>query len=134
VVRTGPGATIGRPCLLHGAGVSPDGHDVGAGGAPSNWQTLHVGATGDPRASSQNNLVLEFLGDYVYAAATNDYNVAVWNDARDGADCPAIDARRAEVQETLDTTQNRVDVEAECPAGFGDTSIYGGSYADPNAT
>jgi hypothetical protein len=105
--------------------------DVGSGGAISNWQTLNVGATGDPRASSQNNLVMEFLGDYVYAAATNDYGVAVWNDVRDGAVCPAIQAWRAQVQETLDITQDRVNVEASCPAGFGDSSIYGGSYADP---
>lgn len=71
--------------------------EVGAGGAPLNWTQVHRGAVGDPRGSSQNNQVLEFLGDYLYAA-TNDYGVAVWNDTRNAADCPAIDAWRASVQ------------------------------------
>ena len=49
---------------------------------------------GDPRTSSQNNFQAEFLGDYVYAAAIRAGAVGVWNDVRNGADCPAIDAWR----------------------------------------
>jgi hypothetical protein len=108
--------------------------DVSGGGAPSGWSVLNRGATGDPRGSSQNNLWLEFLGDYVYAAATRTYGAAVWNDTRNAADCPAIDAWRAAAQLAI---QNGTAVptkpapQQDCPATFGNSDIYGGSYPDP---
>jgi hypothetical protein len=105
--------------------------EVGAGGAPTGWALLHRGEIGDPRASSQNNLVMEFLGDYVYAAATNDYATAVWNDVRDGAPCPAVQAWRARVQELgLAGAGAPPEPQNECPARFGNTNIFGGSWAD----
>ena len=101
-------------------------------GALANWATLHRGAVGDPRGSSQNNIVIEFLGDYVYAAATNDYGVAVWNDARFASDCPAVDSWRATVQTTL-SLAGRPAIQVVCPATFGNSDIFGGSYADPSS-
>ena len=68
--------------------------DVAAGGTPGAISEVHRGAAGDPRGSSQNNLVGEFLGDYVYAIGTRTYGSAVWNDTRFAADCPAVDAYR----------------------------------------
>lgn len=69
------------------------------------WSTLHRTGGGDPRASSQNNLVAEFLGDYVYTAAANvggtNFAVGVWNDVRAAADCPAIDAFRLEFRDAV---------------------------------
>ena len=108
--------------------------DLGGNGDPGAWTTLHRGAMGDPRTSAQNNLVLEFLGDYVYAAATRDYGAGVWNDTRNGADCPAIDQWRAAVQAAATTGTTPPPAPApqqDCPATFGDSDIYGGSFADP---
>ena len=103
---------------------------VGAGGAVGPFTEVHRGATGDPRGSSQNNLVLEFLGDYVYAVAGNTYATAVWQDARDAAVCPAINAYRAGVQTA--TTADDVPVPAPqqvCPPTFGNTDIFGWTSA-----
>lgn len=108
--------------------------DVGGNGAFGAWGEVNRGATGDPRTSSQNNLWLEFLGDYVYAVATNDFAAAVWNDTRNGADCPAIDAWRAAAQVAI---QNGTAVPAkpapqqDCPATFGNSDIYGAHIDDP---
>lgn len=103
-------------------------------GTPGAWSEMHRGATGDPRASSQNDLWLEFLGDYVYAVATNTYGAAVWNDTRNAADCPAIDAWRAAAQAAVRNgmaVPTKPAPEQYCPATFGNSDIYGGSYPDP---
>jgi hypothetical protein len=93
------------------------------------FSTLHRSPPGDPRGSSANALTSEFLGDYVYAVATRTYGAAVWNDVRNAADCPAIDAWRMSLQ-----TGGSVPTPApqqDCPATFGNSDIFGGSYADP---
>jgi hypothetical protein len=101
---------------------------VGADG-PTGWSTLVRGTTGDPRASSQNNLEGEFLGDYVYASATREYAAAVWNDVREGAVCPAINTWRAALQAGENPTPPRPNI--DCSAEFGNTDIFGWSGADP---
>jgi hypothetical protein len=102
--------------------------DVTAG-VPGPFTQLHRGAPGDARGSSQNNLVAEFLGDYVYAAATRTYAAAVWNDARNAADCPAIDAFRQSLQQGEAATPPAV--QQACPPAFGNTDIFAWSGADP---
>jgi hypothetical protein len=103
--------------------------DVTAGGTVGTFAQLHRSPPGDARGSSQNDLTAEFLGDYVYAAATRDYGAAVWNDVRNAADCPAIDAWRMALRtgEAVSTPAPQQD----CPATFGNSDIFGGSYADP---
>ena len=108
--------------------------DVGVNGALGSFTEIHRGAPGDPRSSSQNNLWLEFLGDYVYAAATRTYGAGVWNDSRAGADCPAIDAWRQAAQAAVangTTVPAPPAPEQACPATFGNSDIFGGTYPDP---
>jgi hypothetical protein len=129
----------------------------------ANWPAtafteVHRGATGDARGSSQNDLAAEFLGDYVYSAATNTYSMSVWNDVRNAADCPAVDEYRQELHEEAEATgaptaepeeprgaeehghHQEEEEEAEAPAvqqecapNFGNSDIFGISVADPSA-
>jgi hypothetical protein len=104
--------------------------DSGGTSSPTGAFTeLHRGAPGDPRGSSANALTSEFLGDYVYAAATRTYGAAVWNDARRAADCPAIDAYRAALE--AGTSATLPAPQQDCPANFGNSDIFGGTYPDP---
>ena len=84
---------------------------------------VHRGTSGDPRGSSQNNLVAEFLGDYVYAAATRTYGVAVWNDTRAAADCPAIDAWRQELANG-NLSAPPPAPQQDCAPSFGNSDIF----------
>jgi hypothetical protein len=132
--------------------------DVDEEGDVGSFGEVHRGESGDARSSSQNNLAAEFLGDYVYAAATRDYGAAVWNDVRNGEDCPAIDEYREELHEEAVATGARTAdpeeprgaeeferehgieqeeepeapaVEVECPDAFGNSDIFGIAIADP---
>jgi hypothetical protein len=106
-----------------------------ATGAVGAFTTLHRGAVGDGRGSSANGLTTEFLGDYNYAVATREYAAAVWVDSRNAAVCPAINAYRQSLVDgapIAPPAPNR-----DCPDSpatgsfFGNTDIFGGSYADP---
>jgi len=95
------------------------------GGVTGSWSILNRGAPGDARGSSANSLNSEFLGDYVYAAATNTFGAAVWNDTRNAQDCTAVDTYRANLQQGI--TPNPVpNPPTSCPAGptFGNSDIY----------
>jgi hypothetical protein len=102
---------------------------LGSGGTPTGWRELHRGAPGDPRGSSANGLISEFLGDYVYAIATRTYGAAVWNDVRNAVDCPSIDAWRESLQ--IGTSVPTPSPNTDCPANFGNSDIFGGSFPKP---
>jgi hypothetical protein len=94
------------------------------------FSPLNRSDAGDPRGSSANALDDEFLGDYVYAAATRTYGAGVWNDARDATDCPAIDAYRAALH-SGSTTAVAPAPQTDCAPTFGNSDIRGGTYPDP---
>ena len=106
-----------------------------ATGAIGAWSDINRAPTGDARGSSANALIDEFLGDYDYAFATNDFVVTVWNDARNAADCPAIDAYRDDVADGTaagtSTDPTRPAPEQQCPATFGNTDIWSAAVSDP---
>lgn len=99
------------------------------GSAIGAFASLARGAVGDPRGSSQNDLTAEFLGDYVYTAATRAGAVGVWNDTRDAAECPALDAWRQSLE--TGTTVPRPAPETDCPATFGNSDIFAAVVTDP---
>jgi hypothetical protein len=125
-------------------------HATVSGGAVGGFANAHRGASGDARGSSQNDLAAEFLGDYVYAAATRSYGVSVWNDVRNAADCGPVDQYRQDLHdEAVATGQQTAEAEEPrggsdegedpaggpvapavqqvCPANFGNSDIYGWS-------
>ena len=112
--------TTGTPRSLVGVFMQATATGTAATGA---FAEVHRGTAGDPRGSSQNNLVAEFLGDYVYAAATRTYGVAVWNDTRAAADCPATDAWRQDIA-TGGTTVPRPAPQQDCAPNFGNSDIF----------
>jgi len=124
---------------------------VGGGGVGA-FGAAHRGAPGDARASSQNDLAAEFIGDYVYAAATRRYGMSVWNDVRNGVDCPAVDAYRQDLHEEAVATGKQTaeaeeprgemeqgedepaeapNVQAVCGPTFGNSDIFGWSSLAP---
>ena len=119
-------STTASPRLMQGVVRHAD---VAGNGSLGAWSNLHRGAIGDARGSSQNGLTAEFLGDYNYAVATDSFGSAVWNDVRRAADCPAIDVFRQSIANGSPTA--RPAPEQDCPATFGNSDIFGGSFADP---
>jgi hypothetical protein len=141
------GAANDRPLIGQVLHATVSGGNVGA------FAPMHRGQSGDARGSSQNDLAAEFLGDYVYAAATRDYGVSVWNDVRGAADCPAVDEFRQDLHdEALATGQQTAEAEEPrgeseegedddaadappvqqvCPANFGNSDIFGASLTAP---
>jgi hypothetical protein len=126
---TDPRSLVG--VVLHADSSTSPGTPTGA------FTEINRGQTGDPRGASANALTDEFLGDYVYSAATRTYGAAVWNDARNAADCPAIDAWRESIQPgntALPTPAPQQDCPPVAGKYFGNSDIYGGTYADPTPT
>jgi hypothetical protein len=135
------------------AGVVLHADAPATGTSPLAFGLMHRTTTdGDARGSSQNDLAAEFLGDYVYSAATNDYSMSVWNDVRNAAYRQALhDEAVGTGQQTAEPEEPRgaedrhpnakpgpaesgpepPDVQEECAPNFGNSDIYGSSLPDP---
>jgi len=116
--------TTSTPRLEHGVLLS----SPLLNGVPTAWTPEFVGPTGDARGSSQGRILYnEFLGDYVYAAATRTYGAGVWTDTQRTADCPAMDGWR---QASFNAGQRVFPAPwplGDCPANFGNSDIFGAS-------
>ncbi|MEO8292484.1 MAG: sialidase family protein [Actinomycetota bacterium] len=80
-------------------------------------------ASSDPAASSQNNLALQFWGDYSTLVSTNSEVWFIATDSRNGVPCVAVDA----YQHGLDGSGPVVAKPAPgivCPGQFGNTDAY----------
>jgi hypothetical protein len=103
---------------------------IGSGGAPGTFVTVNQGQSGDARGSSANSLGFEFIGDYVYTAATPTYGVGIWMDARNAADCPAIDSFRASLYTSSPLPHpNPTTACTGAATNFGNTDIYASTTA-----
>jgi hypothetical protein len=92
---------------------------------PQAWTTAYNGPFGDLRATYPGHrLREERIGDYVYAAATREYGVGLWIDARDAAVCPAVQDWRARSLAAGAPVLPAPWPLADCPASFGNTDVW----------
>lgn len=112
-------ATTSAPRPMLGVVRQASVEDAEAG----DFTTVHRGQVGDARGSSANSLTSEFLGDYNFAFAVDGVGYTVWNDSRNAANCPAVNAYRQALADGEEP-----DAPTPCqtpPTTFGDTEIFG---------
>jgi hypothetical protein len=92
---------------------------------PAGWTSVYDGPLGDLRATYPGHrLEQERIGDYLYAAASRDYGVGVWIDARNAELCPAIQDWRAQSLAAGEPVFPAPWPLADCPATFGNTDVW----------
>ena len=77
-------------------------------------------ASSNPDASSYNNLMEQFLGDYIDIVSGPTSAYVVWTDTRSASRCAAVDAYRAQVYAGSKTAV-APNPDVVCPSSFGDT-------------
>jgi len=98
---------------------------LNSSGAPTGWSAVYVGPTGDARGTSQGRILYnEFLGDYVYAAATRTYGIGVWTDVRGTSECPAMDNWRQASHDAGQLVFPAPWPLGDCAPTFGNNDIY----------
>jgi hypothetical protein len=103
-------------------------------GSLDNWSDLHRGMEGDARATNVLSFAFEFLGDYNSIVATNHSAYAVWNDVRNAADCPDVDAYRQALYNSILSSSpppTMPNFTACLATNFGNSDIFGGPLPPP---
>jgi hypothetical protein len=114
------GSDVTSPRHYHGVFRSAP---VGLSGLGS-WTTVYNGPSGDLRATFPGHrLREERVGDYIYAAASRNYGVGVWIDARNAAVCPAIQDWRGNSLAAGAPVIPAPWPLADCPPTFGNTDV-----------
>lgn len=119
-------ALVAKDPTTFGTGnAAIDSYYVSSSDGGQTWsRPLRVSsASSDPAASSQNNLRLQFWGDYSTVASTNATALFIYTDSRNGVGCPAVDA----YQHGLDGSGPSVAKPAPgnvCPGQFGNSDAY----------
>jgi hypothetical protein len=115
------GSDLDAPRPYHGVFLSAP---VGADG-PGPWRTEYNGPFGDLRATfPPHALGEERIGDYVYVAASRNYGVGVWIDARDAAVCDAIQDWRGQSLAAGEPVIPAPWPLADCPARFNNPDVW----------
>ncbi len=119
------GSDMSSPRPYHGVLLTAPVSAGGSGDEPGPWTTAYNGPDGDLRASFPGHtLAQERVGDYVYAAASRDYGVGVWIDARDAAVCPAVQTWRGQSIAAGEPVIPAPWPLADCPSTFGNTDVW----------
>jgi len=94
--------------------------------APSFTSPLRVSTvSSNPDGSSYNNLMEQFIGDYIDLAAGPTSTTVVWTDARNATPCAAVNAYRAAVYAGSKTAV-APNPDVACAQSFGDTDTFAG--------
>ena len=96
-----------------------DSYYVSSGDGGASWSTpIRISsASSDPAASAQNNLALQFWGDYNTLASTDAYALFIYTDSRNGVGCTAVD-------EYQKGAASKPAPENVCGAQFGNTDVF----------
>jgi hypothetical protein len=91
----------------------------------SGWSApLKVTTTSsDPAASAQNNLQLQFWGDYNTLVSSNAKAWFIYTDSRNGAGCTAVDAYQHAVDGSGPSAPKPAP-QLACPSQFGNTDVF----------
>jgi hypothetical protein len=122
------GADMTSPRPYHGVFLTAP---VSVTGAPGPWSAIYDGSTdtsaghNDLRATYPgHDIYQERVGDYVYAAASATYGLAVWTDAQRATVCGPVQSYRAASLAAGTLALPAPWPLAACPATFGNTDTW----------